>query len=146
MTKTHYLLHFDHIGHPKKCQFLVIFGSKNDVETERRPKGPKMPPKWFPKASRTRPEPKIVPNRVPNGVPGGLPKRPPNRILGGPGAQVRHKGAPGGLRAPPEAQNGAQMAPKSTKKGQKNEQLNDKRCLPLSRGGTSEAHKQILGK
>ena len=60
--------------------------------------------------------------------------------FGGPGAQVRRKGAPGGLRAPPDAQNGATPAPKSFKKGSKIEELNDKRCLPLSRGGMSEAH------
>ena len=118
-------------GIPKNVNFWSFFGSKNDVETERRPKGPKMPPKCLPKASRTRPDPNIVPNRMQNGITRELPKRPQNRILGGPGAQVRRKGAPGGLRAPPEGQNGAKMAPKSIKKGAKLEELNDKRRLPL---------------
>ena len=60
--------------------------------------------------------------------------------FGGPGAQVRRKGTPEGLWAPPEAQNGAKMAPTSIKNVSKIEELNDKRCLPLSRGGMSKAH------
>ena len=71
VTKIHYLLHFSHIGHPKKCQFGSFFRSQNDIKTERRPNGPKMLPKCLPKASRMDPEPQTGPNRVPNGVPRG---------------------------------------------------------------------------
>ena len=103
-----------------------------------KPRGDRMGPKCRQRAPQKPPErvqgPKLIPTlptEVPNEVPSGSQSEPKNCILGGAGAQVRHKGAPGGLRAPPEVQDGAKMAPKSIKKGSKIEELNDKRCLPL---------------
>ena len=68
--------------------------------------------------------------------PKGAPKTTKKSHFGGPGAQVRRKGAPGGIRAPPEVQNGAQMTPKSIEMGSKIEELNDKRCPPSSEDGS----------
>ena len=62
--------------------------------------------------SRAGPEPKTVPKWMPKGIPRGSQNDPKIALWGGPGAQVRRKGTPGVLRAPPEAQNGAKMEPK----------------------------------
>ena len=74
-----------------------------------------------------------------NGATANYPQGKPIAFWGswGTGAMQRgSKGSPG----TPEVQNGAKKAPKSIKNVSKIEELNDKRCLPLSHGGMSEAH------
>ena len=86
---------------PKNHNFGSFCGSKNDVETERRPNGTKMPPTCPPKASRTGPEPKIGRNRVPNGLPRASQSEPKNRILGVLGHRCDAKGLQGVSGHPP---------------------------------------------
>ena len=91
--------------------------SKNDVETERLPNGPKMQPKCPPRVSRAGPEPKTVPKWMPKGVPRGSQNDPKIAIWGVLGHRCDAKGVQGVSGHPPRLK----MEPKWSQNGTKND-------------------------